>query len=342
MPTTSATITEPRRQLGIGSGDEQQALVASRLGASRLAEAVEVAAVRHEAELDPGALQLGEHHVRVVVGEEGPRQVDFDVVVDDAGVDGRGQLGAQRPADTSRLDLVDGDRGDRVARPRRRRPAAASGDDREQRSPLPRRPDAQTSWRPSAASTTPATEGDRHEGGQRPRPVVVLRHEPERRHRDSRRGDEPGDDGDDAGDARRRDGRRPHARRPSTATPPATISHTTTALTAPGRLIPSSGSRNVRIDAGSQNGGDQGGTGDDLDADLEAGARAIASRPEHVAEIARYRRTGRSAAGSSTGRRAPATRRAVRLPSDPASARVVSDEPDKTGERTRVRPGSRT
>ena len=127
------------RQLGIRPGDEQQALVASRLGAARLAEAVEVAAVRHEVELDPGALQLGEHHVRIVVGEERPRQVDLDVVVDDAGVDGGGELGAQRPADTSRLDLVDGDRRDRVARPhgdagdddhgdRRAAPGAADGD----------------------------------------------------------------------------------------------------------------------------------------------------------------------------------------------------------------------
>ena len=105
------------RQLGIRPGDQEQALVPPGFGAARVAEAVEIAALRNEVELDPGALQFGEHHVRMVIGEERTRQIDLDVVVDDAGIDGVGELGPQRATDTLRLDLVVGDRCHGIARP---------------------------------------------------------------------------------------------------------------------------------------------------------------------------------------------------------------------------------
>ena len=61
MPTTSATTTEPGASSGSGPEMSSRRSIATGLDAARVAEAVEVAAVRHEVELDPGALQLGEH-----------------------------------------------------------------------------------------------------------------------------------------------------------------------------------------------------------------------------------------------------------------------------------------
>ena len=208
MPTTSATTTEPGASAG-RPGDEQQPLVAARLDASRLAEAVEVAALGHEAELDPGALQLGEHHVRVVVGEERPRQVDLDVV-------------GTTPASIAAASWSRSGRPTRRPRPRRRPPRRPGSAARRRRAARPRRRPASSARRCPATrrgrgSTTtgsehaPATTAIDTKAATRPHPVVVLRHEAERRDRDRRRGDQPGDEGDDVRRSRRRDGRRPRS-----------------------------------------------------------------------------------------------------------------------------------
>ena len=150
-----AAVGEP----WVRPGDQQQAREASGGGAPRPAEAVEVAAVRYEAELDPRALQLGEHDVGVVVAEEGPRQVDFDLVADRAGRRTRGsELGAQRVPDPSGLDLVVRHRGDRVARPH--------GDSASRRVQRRRGRSGDATAAPPAASSPPAAATRRRRRGR--------------------------------------------------------------------------------------------------------------------------------------------------------------------------------
>ena len=92
IPVTSAMIVEPGSSRGLGPEMSSRRSKRPASAQRDCSEPFQVAAFRYEVELDPGALQLGEHHVRIVVGEERTRQIDFHVVVDGAGVDGPFEL----------------------------------------------------------------------------------------------------------------------------------------------------------------------------------------------------------------------------------------------------------
>ena len=120
----------PGREVRVGAGDEQEPLVPTRLGASRLAEPQQVAVAGREAELDAGALELDQHHERIVVPEERSRQVDLDHVVDRAGPERVVHRGTQRTAEPVGLVLVPSapSRPDTAATPRWRNSTTSEPD----------------------------------------------------------------------------------------------------------------------------------------------------------------------------------------------------------------------
>ena len=89
----------------------------------------------------------------------------------------------------------------------------------------------------------------------------------------------------------------------------------------PRRLMPSSGRRNVRIEAGDQNGGAKRGAGEDLDADGEPGSGSVPSRTECRLRDCPCPKIGRAAVASSTRHRPVPTRPHRPFPAGACSSR---------------------